>query len=495
MQIIKPVIFTEAVDKLGSKSIIGSKLNSEQWAALPQALRDRGLWSAQIESIRFLQRSRGHLSDYLQGAREEITLPNGTKTTALKTGGRADFIKKMQDFAIKEGMGPLDPAHAGTIKDIRTERRLGLIFDTQVRMAQDYGNWKQGMDPDVLNAYPAQRFIRVRPVKESRDTHHLHENEVQLKTDLGFWKALNQDFGNPYGPWGWGCGHDVEDVDRSEAERRGLVVPGQNIQPVEKQFNDDLEASARGLDPDMRTHLQESFGDQVVIEGDTARWRKDEPKPQRHPKPAPDPVEIPAPVRSDPVSKKVSVEVLGKYVAPVQNVLQQIDKVHDDGKLNPIPINHSVKRGTEGTYYGGGTSIGLRRRDATHPEMTIAHEVGHWIDDKGLPGIGFSSPSHPELADWRQAVQNSQAFQNLKSKSDYASLPKYRSYILEWVELWARAYAQFITTKSGDKVMRSQLQSVLDGSAKFWVDSQWTDEDFQPILFEIEKLFKKMHWL
>src|SRR6185437_15736580 len=37
--------------------------------------------------------------------------------------------------------------------------------------AGDYGYWRQGMDPDVLNEFPAQRFIRVLPVKEPRTSH------------------------------------------------------------------------------------------------------------------------------------------------------------------------------------------------------------------------------------------------------------------------------------------------------------------------------------
>lgn len=274
MQFIKPIPFQEAIDTLGAKSIIGSQLNSEQWGRVAVGIRNASFFSSQVEHARFLQRAKDGVADFLQGALEEITLPDGTKTTALKNGSRADFVKHLQSFAIREGMGPVDPADQGTIKDVKTETRLNLIFDTQVRMAQDYGWWKQGMDADVLNAFPAQRFIREREVKEPRDFHHLHEGEVQLKTDIGFWTALNQDFGNPYGPWGWGCGHDVEDVDRAEAERLGLVQPGQDIAPVDKQFEDGLQAGTATLDDDLVNKLRHAFRDHPEIEfdGNTIRW-------------------------------------------------------------------------------------------------------------------------------------------------------------------------------------------------------------------------------
>lgn len=268
MQLVSPVPFREALDKLGARTIVGAGLNSEQWSAVPLALRERAFFSATVESTRFLQRARDSIGDFLSESRE--VLPNGQ--TALKTGSRAQFVRDMQQFAISEGLGPLDPAAAGTIKDIRSQRRLELIFDTQTRQAQDYGYYKQGMDPAILAEFPAQRFIRERAVQEPRDTHVLHENEVQLKSNVEFWRGLNRDFGVPWGPWGWGCGHDVEDVDRDEAELLGLIKPGEAVAPVEKPFNDRLEASVQNLDPDLQSQLKDAFGDQIIIENDTARW-------------------------------------------------------------------------------------------------------------------------------------------------------------------------------------------------------------------------------
>ncbi|HOW64869.1 MAG TPA: hypothetical protein P5186_19895 [Candidatus Paceibacterota bacterium] len=173
----------------------------------------------------------------------------------------------MREFALKEGMGPLDPGDAGTIKDITSERRLGLIFDTQTRQAYAYGSWKQGLDPDILDEFPAQRLIRVQDVKEPRNAHQQYEGVAALKSDLNFWLRINQDFGVPWGPWGWGCGHDVEDVDRAEAETLGLIAPSQQVNSPELSFNARLEASTTGLDPDLIRFLTDSLGNQVQIVG------------------------------------------------------------------------------------------------------------------------------------------------------------------------------------------------------------------------------------
>lgn len=264
MQFVKPITFAEAQDALGSRHPVTSTLNSAQWRDVPVALRQRAQFSSEVENVRFLQRAQDFFGDFLSGARE----PNG----ALKAGGRAQFVKELSKFAEAEGMGPLDPRDRGTIKDITSQRRLELIFDTQVQQAQDYGYWKQGQDPDILEAFPAQRFIRVRDVTKPRKYHEAALGEVRLKSDLDFWLSLNPDFDVPWGPWGFGSGCDVEDVDREEAEALGLISEDATAQPVEREFNEALEASTRGLKPAMLAHLEDTFGSQIVIDGDRVRW-------------------------------------------------------------------------------------------------------------------------------------------------------------------------------------------------------------------------------
>jgi hypothetical protein len=270
MQFVKPMPFVEAVDKLGLRSPIGSTLSSSEWRDVPVALRERAFFSSRVESVRFLQRGRDSLADFLQGARE--TLPTGE--IALKTGSRQEFVKQLQQFALEEGMGPLDPKDAGTIKDITSQRRLELIFDTQTRQAQDFGYWKQGQDADVLNEFPAQRFIRVQDVETPRDWHVQFEDQVRLKSDVEFWSTINRDFGVPWGPWGWGCGHDVEDVDRDEAERLGLIRPGEKPASAEPKFNERLESSAMGLDQDLVHALQRGLARAIEIVGNVIRWAR-----------------------------------------------------------------------------------------------------------------------------------------------------------------------------------------------------------------------------
>ncbi len=128
-----------------------------------------------------------------------------------------------------------------------------------------------GLD-DGLAAFPAQRFIRVRPVRVPRPYHAANEGAVRRKDDLDFWLSMNPDFGVPYGPWGFNSGMGVEDVDRIEAEQLGLIAPGETIAAPDRQLNDTLSAGIRDLDQDTREELKQIFGPQIREAGDRLEW-------------------------------------------------------------------------------------------------------------------------------------------------------------------------------------------------------------------------------
>jgi hypothetical protein len=270
MEFVHGLTFQEALDKLGGKSVITSPSSAADWSDVPVALRERAFFSSRVESARFLQRGQDLIQDFLAGNRE--VLPDGQ--SALKMGGRARFVELMRELAIKEGMGDLvDPKDRGGLKDITSQKRLELIYDIQIKQAQGFGYRKQGMDPDVLDAYPAQRFIRVVDVKDPRDWHAQFEDKVFLKTSP-IWKAINQDFGVPWASWGWGCGHDVEDVDRDEAEAEGLLKPGEAVTPpAPEDFNQDLKASTAGIEPELLQKMQSAFKDQIEIDEERIKWK------------------------------------------------------------------------------------------------------------------------------------------------------------------------------------------------------------------------------
>jgi hypothetical protein len=290
---VKPIIFTEAVKRLGSRTPIAKALTSKEWADVPTALRNRAFFSANVEDARFLAEMQGFLDDFLTGAREEVTTPSGEKTTALKVGSRAQFVKLAREAAIRAGV-PVPDEWRGGMRDITSSARLNLIFDVQTQSAQAYGDWKQGMQEDVLNAFPASRFIRVVDVSKPRSLHIQNTGVVRMKTDLGFWLAMNSPtlggFGVPHGPWGYNSGMGVEDVSRKDAEALGLVKPGERLKSAEQGFAEHLKASVTNLDPQLQEFLKQKLGDSVKFQDGAAWWKGNmaskreagiEPKPRK----------------------------------------------------------------------------------------------------------------------------------------------------------------------------------------------------------------------
>lgn len=259
-----PMPFDEAILYLLEKEPDPQRWNARQWALRGADVRTRAFFSARVENARFLDRAQGLLFDFLVGTTEKVTGPDGVTREAIKIGGRAEFVRRMRAFMVKEGMATEAEMRATDqedLTDIKSSERLRLIFDTNVRQAYGFGNWKQGMTPAALRAFPAARLIRERSVFEPRPRHQANLGEVRLKTDPWWADYINAEeiggFGVPWGPYGFRSGCNQEDVPRSEAKALGLDV--NSVLPKDREMNDGLKASTKGMDPAVKAKLKESL--------------------------------------------------------------------------------------------------------------------------------------------------------------------------------------------------------------------------------------------
>jgi hypothetical protein len=286
--ITDPIPFAEAIRFLLEKEDLPAEWEASDWTGQEPDFRTRAFWSARVENARFLDRSHGFLFDFMAKTRETIVQPDGTVVTALQIGGREQFVKRMRDFMITEGMaapGEFVNVNQKDITDIRSVARLRLIFDTNVRQAYGYGQWKQGMKPAVLKAFPAARLIRERGVKEPRPRHQNNLGEVRLKTDPRWAEFHNATeiggFGVPWGPYGFQSGVTQEDVSRRDARKLGLEiidVESEVRDMPDKSINEGLSASVAKMQPDVKAKLleelrakREALGNPVERAGEAGR--------------------------------------------------------------------------------------------------------------------------------------------------------------------------------------------------------------------------------
>lgn len=270
MPLTQPQGFSEAIDKLSQRVPTPASWDSAMWSAMKVDVRERAFFSARVENEMFLQRSRIFIKHFLERRRG----PDGK----IVAGSMSQFVDEMRAFADREGMGFPGPVNEKDITDIRSEARLRLIFQTNVRTSYGYGNWRQGMEPAVVYAFPAARFIRFSGAKTFRERHLQGEGDVRLKTDTAYWadwqnaRAIGG-FQTPWPPYGFNSFMDQQDVSREEAKRLGLL-DGKKEKPRKiPGLNEKLSAAVGSLDADLKKKLREELGDLGVFSGGRVRLR------------------------------------------------------------------------------------------------------------------------------------------------------------------------------------------------------------------------------
>jgi predicted Zn-dependent protease len=220
------------------------------------------------------------------------------------------------------------------------------------------------------------------------------------------------------------------------------------------------------------------------------------------------PTRAPQPAGGKPVSQAFDLK-------PVRNkdmqkqvglALSTIDKIHGDGQLPVIPIAPNSTAHSFGAFHLRGLDNPVKislSRSGDHQALTLLHEIGHFLDNSGFDTVWSSMRPTGQANGIMKAALNSDWFTSLlqrynefnrRTVNDAVRIAidrKYVSYLASSREIFARAYAQYIATKSGDQVLLSQLGKLQNSP----FPTQWTDKDFLPIMEEFDQLFTLKGWI
>ena len=263
----------EAVDRMQGRTPVARALSSQEWSDVPQELRDRAFFTANFAQADLLQLMHQKITRALELGREQVARGDRLVTRSTFIG---DMKKALSDAGYLPPVGK-----EGSIQDHSSRGRLGLIYDINVRMAQEYAGWKVGQDPDILDAFPAQELIRWHSRRVPRNwisrwrSHggkFFKGGRMIARKNDPIWVTISA-FHNPYPPFDFNSGMGVRDVARDQAEALGVIEPGEKIQPAHKGFNDTLSLSCTNLTTELKERLQSQFGDQVVIDHNKAKWQ------------------------------------------------------------------------------------------------------------------------------------------------------------------------------------------------------------------------------
>jgi hypothetical protein len=538
---------TDIINSLTGKGVTPSWFRSREWATVDPAIRNRSFFSATISSAKVLNKMRSMLLDWQEGATEQT--PGGI---AYKEVGLAKFRERAAEFLIQEGLAKEDDYADQSIKNVISNARLQLIYNTNLEQAATFAAWQaQIRDPYEINRKPAARFSRRSGAIIQRPRHTAAEGDVRRYDDFAYWTFQNgNDIGGfdvPWGPYGFNSYMVQEPVSRAEAERLGLVQKGEVI-PVPdvtrygvslgSQFNHGVDATLDDVTPEIRAKAQKAIvarlgpgaigsdGKPTLDALKQARAAIGKPfvpvpvpvaRPVPVPvvRPVPKPVAVPvitAPVQTSgtsPMGSKVSEKIaFGSITGDQQEVKRKwdrvakiIDSIHGDGPLPPAPVKHKETNGTtNGEFWGYKNEISTYKVKSI--PLTLPHEIGHWIDYRGFKQIPEATPPMAK----RQFASNSPLFKEFiklaKKTNKIIAIKnsrlsaKSKSYLRSNHEIFARAYSQWIAIKSKDPemmtVLRSRQGKPVDGIE---YPVHWDDDDFVPLYKEIENIFKKIQWL
>lgn len=251
-------VFVNALRSLLRVKVSPSTYESSDWKTLEPLT---------VSTERALHGIRQLMDAYLAGKTMKVINPTtGAEETVYKVNGLADFSERAADLLVSVGLATEADFKDQRITNVVSNARLQLIFNTYIEQVQTFADWQMRVsDQRTLNRWPAARFERRSGAEVPRPRHVAAEGQVRRYDDFDFWLFQNAaDIGGfevPWGPWGFDSNMRQEPVSRKEAEKLGLVRPGEVLVPPDltrfgvgpaKQLNTGVDTSVEDLSPELR---------------------------------------------------------------------------------------------------------------------------------------------------------------------------------------------------------------------------------------------------
>ena len=392
-------------------------------------------------------------------------------------------VKEMVDL-LMDGSGNIKPfnlfrAEALALNEQYNVNWLQAEYNTALSAGRSASKWQSIQENKKLFPY-----LEYKTVGDGR----VRDDHAQLN---GIIRPVDDDFWNTWmPPNSWNCRCTVVPV------ASGVKVIPDELPPPDKLWNGNPGKTKEAFPKQHPYFKGVSKGDRETVK---------------------------AAVRSElakPVSDAFQIVKDDRGINYINEALAAINKVHDDGELPVIPLRSATQKelgkGTLGAFYhsrvtGRPTKIWFNQRAKN--ELTLAHEIGHFLDHQVLDKRGVFASDTSELLDgWRKAVKKTKAFERLKETYN-TRLYRYKDsetvvdisrnkpflrhlqYLISEKELFARSYAQYITEKSGSKKMLDAVKKTVSHNHVVSASTQWDSEDFAIVLKEFDKLFEKKGWM
>lgn len=280
MTFTKPIPFDEAIQSRNVKGLLPTSMSSKQLSRLSTELKERAVFSARTLHAGYLQKANDLFAKIAGGATPEDFERRAAGEEPLLQdipGARLQLRKFLDSIGYRP-----DPTERGGVTDLSSDRRLNLLLQTNVEMAQGYGQWIASQDETTLDNLPALELFRISGAAKPRDwparwrlagdaSGHAIGDGWTLTEDgrmialknhpiwerLGDPDLFDDGLGNPYPPFAFSSGMDVRDITREEAIQLDLIDSDTQIVTQDRGFNDNLEAHASRFNSALQAALED----------------------------------------------------------------------------------------------------------------------------------------------------------------------------------------------------------------------------------------------
>lgn len=240
-----------------------TRLSSAELQQIDQDILRASFFSARTAERRLLDGYKRRLESLVQPQqvrRPDRVTPDNPDGWVTEGVSEAELRTQIKELLESMNYHPT-PGDEGTIKDLSSDQRIELVIRTNAEMAQNYGYWQQGQDPDLLTAFPAQELYRAEDRRMKRSWLQrwraaggkvypgrsfglpiepgISEGRLIARKDDPVWAGISA-FGNPYPPFDFNSGLDVRDIGYQEAVQLGVISPGDVVAPQTVRFAENI---------------------------------------------------------------------------------------------------------------------------------------------------------------------------------------------------------------------------------------------------------------
>jgi len=439
---------------------------------------------------------------------QEFTQTERRKAFTVAGVARADVLNdvfKAMGSAIENGT-PLGDFKKSIGQKLRDEWqgsvknpawRLEVIYRNNCGLAHSAGRWAQMNDPAILPIRPFGMYDSIMDLRTTERCETLDGVVLPMEefAKRGWIPPLHH-----------ACRGGIRSLRRKQAERQekfGKPPPkvqaqdGWGAPPDKAEWKPDLTKYPPELSKQVKQHLAKanSVGPMPAPKG-TKFVEPVKPSVQ-HPKPS-DSIEWDSIGAADrkriEAAMKAADESHAGKPANVRVAVGDPEKFGGPAKANGI---HAPLAD------GDGWGIVINPKSDSK-ELDFLHEYGHQVDRAGLKlttksgAIASEARKLPEVKALIAAIDKSAASKRIaevyaKVAGKSAEAASHLEYMARRSEQFARAYAQFVAKRSGNKTLLKQLEDMRKGrDDRGYLPMQWEDDDFGPIEKALEALLGKL---